>query len=111
MFIPYFKKNILGRAIIIVGIIVVVIFLVNIGTTEASRRHLNLDKTMERSMITYRTVEIAGKIFRLYINQDQKSILVKGKVEGWEEKDKVEEHFRMRSPSNFQITYEVDFIH
>jgi hypothetical protein len=97
---------------IFLTLIIVVIFLliVSIHIAEASRRTLNLNSVLEKSLVTHRTVELNGKIFDLYINQDNRSIIVKGEVADWDEKDKVEEHFKLRSPSNYQINYEIEMI-
>jgi hypothetical protein len=85
-------------------------FLVNIQISEAYRRRLNLHDALEDSMITHREVEINGKIFDLFVDQAKKSITVRGKVETWEEQDKVQEHFRLRSPSDYGINYKIDML-
>ena len=88
-----------------------ILFIFIIGITEASRRTLNLNHTMQSSMMTHRTVQIAGRIFDLFINHDARMIIVKGEVETWEEKDRIEEHFKMRAPSNYLVKYEINIVY
>jgi hypothetical protein len=65
---------------------------------------------MEKSFIRNRTVEINGRIFDVLINQAEKFITVRGIVEDWEEKDWVEQYFRLRAPSDYHLNYEITLI-
>lgn len=85
-------------------------FLLGIDWAMASGRSLNFRQFMERSMISRREVEVNGRIFDVFIDQESKTITVQGNVNDWEEKKKVEEYFRLRSPSDYQVNYEFYFL-
>ena len=61
-------------------------------------------------MISKREVEVNGRIFDVFIDQERKTITVQGDVNDWEEKKKVEEYFRLRSPSDYQVNYDFHFL-
>jgi hypothetical protein len=66
---------------------------------------------MEESITRRWTVEINGRIFGVLINQTDKSITVQGIVEDWEEKDRVEQYFKLRAPSDYRIDYEITLVY
>ena len=75
------------------------------GTAEASRRVV----TMKEMMVRQRKVEINGKLFDIEVNHTRKSITVRGYVEDWDEMDRVEKYFELKSPSDYRVTCELDF--
>ena len=91
--------------------VILLLSLLNCTNSEATRRSLSLNDFMEESFIQTRTVEINGRIFDVLINRSDKSITVRGIVEDWEEKDRVEQYFRLRAPSDFQINYEITLVY
>ena len=95
------KKNVC-RVLIVVALLSV---LGNIGTAEGARRIV----TMREMMVRQRKVEINGRLFDVEIDQASKKITVRGYVEDWDEMDRVEKYFELRSPSNYQVTCQLDF--
>lgn len=81
------------------------------GPVEASRRVIDLDNSLHTKIMTTRQVEIGGKLFDICINHSEKTIRVKGLVEDWDEYDRVEDHFKYRGPSDYQVTCDLDFMY
>ena len=80
-----------------------------VGNAQAYKRSLNMNFSMEANMISSRRVEVSGKLFDVCINHSSRTITVKGYVEDWDEMDKVENYFKTKSPSNYQLICELDF--
>jgi hypothetical protein len=108
IFTNVFKRKFFPAAIIIT---VMLFFLLGSETVKAYQRSSNFHESMKNSLVDSRKVEIDGKIFDVYINREEKSITVQGDVEDWEEKDKVEKHFRLRSPSDYQLNFNIAIIY
>lgn len=89
---------------------VLLFFLSSFSTIEASLRPVNLNELIEKSLLRFRKVDVNGIVFDVFINQKEKSITVQGKVEGWEEMDMAKEYFRLRAPSDFQLSYDITII-
>ena len=83
----------------------------NCGDAQASRRSFNLNDYMEESFTRRWTVEINGRIFDVLINQTDKSIKVRGIVQDREEKERVEQYFRLRAPSDYSINYDIKLVY
>ena len=99
------KRNVCWVVIVAMALIV----LGNIGTCEAAGRALNINESIKRAVSAdKRTVEIEDNILDVYVNRNEKVITVIGTVKDWEEMDKVERHFELRSPADYQVTYKVD---
>jgi len=73
--------------------------------TEAA----TMNEKMEEVMRNWRVVEIGGKCFDVYINQNDKIITIKGIIESWDEMDKVEQYFKQRGPSDYIVNCMLDF--
>lgn len=102
------RKNYLS----VITLIAVILFLLSsFVTTEASLRPLNLNELMEKSLLRFRKVEVNGIVFDVYINQNEKSITVRGEVESWDEKEMAEKYFRLRTPSDFCLNYEISVLY
>ena len=101
------RKNIFFRLAFLVLLIVVFLTLKNVIQTEASRRDLNLHSTMQSSHIMQWPLELNQKVFQIYVNRDDQTIIVSGEVDNVEEKMKVEEYMEMKSPSTYQIFSEI----
>ena len=97
------KKNIYWLLIITSAFLI----LANIKTSEASRRYSNLHQKMEQSLVEMRIVELYGKFFYVFINRDEKTIVVKGECDNNKGKEEVVEHFMLRSPTDYQVTFEI----
>ena len=82
-------------------------FLLSLDSAVASRKSSNLDQFMEKSMKSRREVEIDGNVFDVFIDLAEKIITIQGNVGDWEEKEKVERYFRLRSPSDYQLNYDI----
>jgi len=80
-----------------------------IGNAQACKRSLNMNFSMESSMISTRKVEVSGKLFDVCINHSSKTITVKGYVDDWDEMERVKNYFKTKSPSNYQLICELDF--
>ena len=103
------SKKGLKKVVCIAVIAVATMSVFGVGYAEASRRTIDLDNAMETRMLTSRKVEISGKLFDVFINQAERTITVKGLVEGWDELDRVEDYFRNRGPSDYQLTCDLNF--
>ena len=97
------KKNIYWLLIITSAFLI----LSNIKTSEASKRYSNLHQKMEQSLIEMRTVELYGKFFYIFVNRDEKTIVVKGECEDLKGKYEVKKYFMLRSPTDYQLTFEI----
>ena len=98
------KRNIYWVLIIISLLLI----LTNISTSEASRKGRNFHQKIEQSLIDYKIVEVDGAYFDVYVNRGEKTITVKGEVGHWGGKNTVEKYFMLRSPSDYQLTFEID---
>jgi len=103
------SKKGLKKVVCFVVIAVAALSVFGAGYAEASRRMIDLDNAMETRMLSSRKVEISGKLFDVCINQAERTITVKGLVEDWDELDSVEDYFRNRGPSDYQLTCDLDF--
>lgn len=79
-----------------------------VGNAQASKRSLNMNFSMEANMISTRKVEVSGKVFEVCINHSSKTITVKGYVDDWDEMERVENYFKSKSPSNYQLICQLD---
>ncbi|MGA1796155.1 MAG: hypothetical protein ACMUIL_09870 [bacterium] len=93
----------------ITAIVLAVCFFPNSRIVEATQRSSNLNELMKGSLTIARRVEIDGKVFGVFINHAEKTVTVRGAVEGWEEKDRVEQYFRLRTPSDYHVNYDLTF--
>jgi len=93
--------------------VIVMVFIVavfpNIRVAEANQSSSSLNELMKKSLAIARMVEIDGKVFGVIINHDERSITVRGAVEGWNEKELVEQYFRLRTPSDYHVDYDITF--
>lgn len=103
------SKKGLKRVVCFVVIAVATMSVFKAGYAEASRRMIDLDNAMETRMLSSRKVEISGKLFDVCINQAERTITVRGLVEDWDELDRVEDYFKNRGPSDYQVTCNLDF--
>ena len=103
------SKKGLKKVVCFAVIAVAIMSVFGTGHAEASRRMIDLDETMEMRMLTSRKVEVNGKLFDVFINQAEKTISVKGFVEDWNELDRIEDYFKHRGPSDYQVTCDLDF--
>ncbi|MGA1864850.1 MAG: hypothetical protein ACMUHX_07275 [bacterium] len=102
------RKNYIS---VIILIAVMLFLFSSYVTTEASLRPLNLNELMEKSLLSFRKVDVNGIVFDVYINQKEKSITVRGEVESWKEKEMAEKYFRLRAPSDFYLNYEISVLY
>ena len=87
-----------------------ILFLVTVAChAEVSTEAAAMDEKMEEMMRNWRVVEIGGKFFNVYINQNDKIITIKGIIETWDEMDKVEHYFKHRGPSEYTVNCMLDF--
>lgn len=93
----------------VIVIVLTVSFFPNSRIVEATQRSSNLNDLMKRSLTIARRVEIDGKVFGVFINHAEKSVTVRGAVEGCEEKDRVEQYFRLRTPTDYHVNYDFTF--
>ena len=103
------SKKGLKKVVCFAVIAVATLSIFGTGYAEATRRAIDLDDSMETRMVTSRKVEISGKLFDVCINQAEKTITVRGLVEDWDELDRVEDYFKHRGPSDYQVTCDLDF--
>jgi hypothetical protein len=82
---------------------VIFIFITNITCLEASRRIIDIDKHFEKSNIMHWTTIIKDKMYDVYVDRDAETIIISGNVETLYEKEKVEEFFKLKSPSNYKV--------
>lgn len=104
------KKRWKRKIFFAVMIAVVSFFILNLEGAIASQRFQNFQELMEKSLIRTRKVEINGKIFDVFIDQSEKSIIIRGIVEDFEEKDTVEKYFRLRNPADYQLYYDIAMV-
>jgi hypothetical protein len=101
------RKTFIG---VMIGVFIL-FFLLKIGISEATRRSMSLNELMEKSFVRTRKVAINGKLFDIFINNAEESITVRGEVEDWEEKDRVEQYFRLRAPSGYHVNYDIKIVY
>ena len=82
--------------------------LLAVANAEATRRVVNMNRIMESEMTRTRKVEVRGKLFDVCINQVEKTITIKGYVDDFDEMDEVEDYFKHRGPSDYQVRCELD---
>ena len=93
-----------------VVVIIMVFFVLGIiGTAEASRRTSNLNQVIGGAMVTQRNVEINGRVYNVLTDQANKTITIKGYIRDWDEEDQVKRYFELRGPSNYKVSYQLDF--
>ena len=97
-------KNGLGY----VMLLIVLFNLLAVANAEATRRAVNMNRVMESEMTKTRKVEVRGKLFDVCINQAEKTITIKGYVDDFDEMDEVEDYFKHRGPSDYQVRCELD---
>jgi hypothetical protein len=90
-------------------ILIIILTVFGMRKAEGSRKYIDLNKLMEKDMIRHWKVEISGKLFNICVNRSKKTITIKGKVDDWDEMDKVENYFKHRGPSNYQVICQLDF--
>ena len=91
--------------------VLILFFLLNIVISEALIKTINYNELIKKSLLRFKKVQIDDNVFDVYINQEEKSIIVHGEVEEWEEKLKVEKYFNLKTPSNFNVTYDISVIY
>ena len=91
------ERMIVGCVVILCAAMMV---LGNVTISEASRRNA-ISSRLENT--TSRRAEFNGKFFDLHINDHEKVIIVNGKVEDWRELDKVEKHFNIVAPPEYDL--------
>ena len=52
-------------------------------------------------------IEVDNKVFKVYVNTYEEKIIIRGQVEDWKQKEKVEKFVNLRAPTNYQIIYEI----
>ena len=95
------QKN-LGCLVILIAIIV----LVNVNAANASRIAITTPR-LER--ITFREVQLKDRVYKLIVNNNEKSITVEGVVLDFEEMDEVENHFKRIAPTDYQFICNLNF--
>ena len=104
------RHELQGKVLLAVIVMVLMVsFFPDSGIVEATQRSSSLNELMKRSLIMERNVEINGKVFGVFVNHNEKSVTVRGEVEGWEERDRVEQYFRLRTPSDYHVNYDFTF--
>lgn len=53
-------------------------------------------------------MEVNGRVFQILVDQDSEVIIVRGEVEDYKLKEKIENYVKARAPTNFRIIYEID---
>lgn len=93
-----------------VVVIVIALFVLGIiRAAEASRRTLNLNQVIGEAMVTQRNVEINGRVYNVLTDKANKTITIKGYISDWDEEDQVKRYFDLRGPSNYKVSYQLDF--
>jgi len=103
------NESMLKMLLSVIVIIFIVSFFLNLRVAEANQSSSSLNDLMKKSLTIARKVEIDGKVFGVSINHVERSITVRGAVEGWKEKEQVEQYFRLRTPSDYHVNYDITF--
>jgi amino acid permease len=101
--------SLLKMLLSVIVIIFIVSFFLNLRVANANQRSSSLNDLMKESLSIARKVEIDSKAFGVIINNAERSITVQGSVEGWKEMERVEQYFRLRTPSDYHVTYDITF--
>ena len=101
------RKGLLKKFILL-QVAVIFLFITHITCIEASRRIIDIDKHFEKSNIMHWTFIINDKRYNVYIDRDAETIIIYGDVETLNEKEKVEEYFKLKSPSNYKVICKLD---
>ncbi|MGA1825161.1 MAG: hypothetical protein ACMUIP_10920 [bacterium] len=92
------RKQLIFYSIIIITFII----LGNVGAVKAAKQ--SPGKTTD---ISHRRVEFNNNIYDVYINYKEKFISVHGKADSWGEIRKVEKHFEVTAPAEYEIAYDI----
>lgn len=101
------KKSLLKK-LVLLQIAVTFIFIINITCTEAYRRKIDLGQQFEKSNIMHWTTVINDKMYDVYVDRNTETIIIYGDVKTLDDKEKVEEYFKSKSPSNYKLICELN---
>ncbi|MGA1864851.1 MAG: hypothetical protein ACMUHX_07280 [bacterium] len=103
------KKSLLKK-LVLLQIAVIFIFIINITCTEASRRKMDLGQQFEKSNMMHWTAVINDNMYDVYVDRNTETIIIYGDVNTLDDKEKVEEYFKSKSPSNYKIVSELNIV-
>ncbi|MGA1867977.1 MAG: hypothetical protein ACMUJM_05445 [bacterium] len=96
------KEKRRNQLIYLIVAIITLIMIGNVGAAEASKH-----PSTKSTDISHRRFIFNNNTYDVYINHIEKFISVHGKANSWEEIKKIEKHFELTAPSDYEIAYDI----